>query len=61
MIKEQAIEFCQSFPLYGSVTAVQDNLDKWLNGDTTFSVVSYILNMLNSDNLPWIDCMLSVL
>ena len=61
MTPEQAIEFCRSFPLHGSVEAVQGNLDKWLNGDTTFSVISYILNMLNSDNLPWIDCMLSVL
>lgn len=61
MTSEQAIEFCQSFPLYGSVVAVQGNLDKWLNGDTTFSAIAYILNMVNSNNLPWIDCMLSVL
>ncbi len=59
MTSEQAIEFCQSFPLYG--LEIQGNLDKWLNGDTTFSAIAYILNMVNSNNLPWIDCMLSVL
>lgn len=59
MTSEQAIEFCQSFPLYGP--EIQGNLDKWLNGDTTFSAIAYILNMTNSNNLPWIDCMLSVL
>lgn len=61
MTLEQAIEFCRSFPLYGPVEAVQGNLDKWVSGDTTFSVVSYILNMMNSNNIPWVDCMLSVL
>lgn len=61
MTPEQAVEFCRSFPLYGSTSAIQDNIDKWLNEDTTFSAIAYILNMLNSDNIPWIDCMLSVL
>ena len=61
MTPEQAIEFCRPFSLHGSASAVQVNVDKWLNDDTTFTVIAYILNMLSSDNIPWIDCMLSVL
>lgn len=61
MAPEQAIEFCRSLSLYGPTSAIQANIDKWLNENTTFSTIAYILNMLNSDNIPWIDCMLSVL
>ncbi len=61
MTPEQAIEFCRSFSLHGSTPAIQANIDSWLNEDTTFSAIAYIFNMLNSDNIPWIDCMLSVL
>jgi hypothetical protein len=60
MTLEQSIEVCRSFSLYGPTEVIQGNLTAWLNGDTTFSAIAYVLNMLNSDNLAWIDCMLSL-
>lgn len=61
MTPEQAVEFCRSFPLRGPIEIIQGNINAWLTGDSTFSAIAYVFNMINSDNLNWIDCMLAVL
>lgn len=56
---EFAVEACKSWPLYAPFN-VSDQLDKVLaDPENLLSSFLYILNMVDSRNLPWIDCVLA--
>lgn len=60
----EAIQACASHPLYGPEKVLTSSLEQAATRDVSQAWLDqflYTLNMFNSGNLPWIDCVLGVL
>lgn len=57
----EAAQHCSHERLYGPVMTNLHNLASYLDGLVTLSELSYVLNMVDSRNISWIDCMMGYL
>lgn len=51
-----AVHACKGHRLYGDAVVTVDNIVAWLKGHVTFAETAYVLNMTNSKNIEWIEC-----